>query len=341
MLDYKYYIGLDAHKRNCYFVVLNRKGKILTRKKVPTEEAELVRFVAKYKGPKALVFEETGLAQWLCITFKDKVDHLEVCQATKKMAKSDFRDALEMAELLMANKIKSVFHGETKYVFLRDLVTGYDNLVKNTTQAKNRLSHLFSRTAIRKKGLGIYTNQDAIRLLPGFHRQFVANGLFQQMQMLDQQKRGYLEKFRGNLDPFPEMKLIMGIPGFGIVRTNQVVAHIITPYRFATKYRLFSYAMLVRHQQTSDGKTYGVKSGFAKIQLKEIFKSAALTALMSDNAFRRKYARMLTSGKNERSARSAIAKSLAATVLGVWKSGKPYDDNYRENNRDKNVADDT
>jgi len=341
MLDYKYYIGLDAHKRNSYFVVLNRKGKILMRKKVPTEEAELVRFVAKHKGPKALVFEETGLAQWLFITFKDKVDHLEVCQATKKMAKSDFRDALEMAELLMANKIKSVFHGETKYVFLRDLVTGYVNLVKNTTQAKNRLSHLFSRTAIRERGLGIYTNQDATKLLPGFHRQFVANGLFEQIQMLDKQKREYLKKFKGNLGSFPEMNLIMGIPGFGIVRTNQAVAYMITPYRFATKYKLFSYAMLVRHHQTSDGKTYGVKNGFAKIQLKEIFKSAALTALMSDNAFRRKYEGMINNGTSEGGARSAVAKSLAATVLGVWKTGKPYDDNYRENKGDQSVADDT
>ncbi len=160
MLDYKYYIGLDAHKRNCYFVVVNRKGKVVMRKRMPTEESELVRFISKFKGPKALVFEETGLAHWLYITFKDKVERLEVCQATKKLAKSDFRDALEMAELLMTNKIKTVFHGETKYVFLRDLVTGYVNLVKNTIQAKNRLSHLFSRTAIRKECLGIYTNKD-------------------------------------------------------------------------------------------------------------------------------------------------------------------------------------
>jgi len=338
MLDYKYYIGLDAHKRNCYFVVLNRKGKVLMRKKVPTEEAELVRFVAKYKGPKALVFEETGLAQWLCITFKDKVNRLEVCQATKKMAKSDFRDALEMAELLMANKIKTVFHGETKYVFLRDLVTGYVNLVKNTTQAKNRLSHLFSRTAIRKRGLGIYTNQDAIKLLPGSHRQFVADGLFRQLQLLDEQKLEYLKQFRCNIKSYPEMRLIEGIPGFGVVRTNQAVAYMITPYRFATKYKLFSYAMLTRHRQVSDGNSYGVKSGFAKIQLKEVFKSAALSALMSDNAFRRKYRGMVKNGTSERSARSAVAKSLAATVLGVWKSGKPYDDNYRETRK---LADDT
>ncbi len=341
MLDYKYYIGLDAHKRNCYFVVVNRKGKVVMRKRMPTEESELVRFISKFKGPKALVFEETGLAHWLYITFKDKVERLEVCQATKKLAKSDFRDALEMAELLMTNKIKTVFHGETKYVFLRDLVTGYVNLVKNTIQAKNRLSHLFSRTAIRKECLGIYTNKDAIKRLPGSHRQFVANGLFQQLQMLDKQKLKYLKKFNGNIDSFPEMKLIKGIPGFGIVRTNLAVAYMITPHRFATKYNLFSYAMLVRHHQKSDGKSYGVKSGFAKIQLKEVFKSAALTALMSDTAFRRKYEGMIANGINERSARSAVARSLAATVMGVWKSEKPYDDNYRENKRNQNVADDT
>jgi hypothetical protein len=66
------------------------------------------------------------------------------------------------------------------------------------------------------------------------------------------------------------------------------------------------------------------------VVLKDAFKSAALTSLKTESAFRRKYDAMRDAGKDDRAARGAVAKKVAATVLGVWKSGKKYNDRHTE-----------
>jgi hypothetical protein len=40
--------------------------------------------------------------------------------------------------------------------------------------------------------------------------------------------------------------------------------------------------------------------------------------------FRRKYDALRNAGKSDRVARGAVSKKIAATTLGVWKSGKKY-----------------
>lgn len=88
--------------------------------------------------------------------------------------------------------------------------------------------------------------------------------------------------------------------------------------------------MLVKHKQLSDGLVYGKKSAYGKTELKGIFKMSARQVIQKNNAFRRKYEQMLESGSNAQAASNAVARALAATVLGVWKSGKKYSDRYRE-----------
>jgi hypothetical protein len=83
---------------------------------------------------------------------------------------------------------------------------------------------------------------------------------------------------------------------------------------------------------------YGKKRAYGKTQLKAIFKMAARDVLRSGNAFQRKHAGMISAGASEQAARNAVARALAATVLGVWKSGKKFDDHDREVKSEKNGA---
>jgi len=289
-----------------------------------------LKFINSISGTKALVFEETGLAQWLYILLKDKVDLISVCQAPKKTAKSDFRDAIELADLLRVNRLQTVYHGADEYMDLRDLVHGYECLIQEIVRQKNRYKGLFNRTAINTKEMKIYTDKKAIENLPTETMRFVAGPLFDQIQLFGEQKGEYLKQFKYNLKRYKEMRLIAGIPGFGEVLTNRLVAYIITPKRFPTKYKLYSYAMLIRHKQMSDGVLYGKKVAMAKRELKGVFKTATTVVLMRDNAFRRKYDELRTKGVEHRCAVNSVTRSLAATVFGVWKTGKRYQDSYWE-----------
>jgi len=94
--------------------------------------------------------------------------------------------------------------------------------------------------------------------------------------------------------------------------------------------------MLTKHEQESGGRTYGKKRAHGQAVLKDVFKSAVLGAMKSNTAFRRKYEEMRLAGADDRAARNAVAKKIAATVLGVWKSGKKYNDKYLEVTRRRN-----
>jgi transposase len=329
------YIGLDAHSKRCFFAVINGRGKAVTSQYVKTTDSELLRFVRSIKGRKALVFEEGVVSQWLYLLLKDEVDALVVCQPLKRNGgpKTDKIDAFELADLLRVNRLKSVFHADSELFKIRTLISGYDDVVGSLTRAKNRYKALYRQVAIQSSGTRIFTDETMIGLLPTESQRLVALMLFEQIAVLERQKAAFRNEFEANARRYKPIRLMMSIPGIGAVRANQIVGIMVTPHRFANKYKLYSYAMLTKHSQTSDGKDYGKKKPRGQAILKNVFSNCAVSAVRSQNAFRRKYDEKRSWGSKDHTARVAVAQKYAATVLGVWKSGKKYDDNYTEERR--------
>ena len=334
-MKYRYHIGLDAHSRNCVFAVMDSEGRLEERAKIPTKDSELLRYIKRWRSPVALAFEETTISQWLYVLFENEVKHLVVCdpKANKRPgAKTDKVDAVELADLLRVNRLRPVFHTNDERVELRALVSGYGDLVQEIVRTKNRYSAIYRQSAIRLGGTRCYTNKEMLGVLQSKYQRFVAQSLLEQIALLEEHKKSYQDLFERNMKRFREMKWISSVPGLGPTTTNQIVGIVVSPWRFATKYKLFSYAMLTKHSQMSDGVEYGKRRVNGNSQLKSIFKQAALSAtrVCKENAFRRKYKNMLQQGASERAARNAVARALAATVLAVWKRGKNYSDRYRE-----------
>jgi len=325
------FIGLDAHSKTCFFVVMNKRGKVVMKQRVITDERNILDFVDSVKGQKKLAYEEGVLSQWLYILLKDQVNELVVCQPSEHSgAKNDEIDAGELADLLRVGRLKSVFHADNELMNLRTLVSGQMDLMSVLNQEKNRLKALFRQVAIPTPGAKIYSSPDMAFQLPTDTQKYVACTLFEQIALLEEQRRGYLERFESNAKKYKEIKRLMTIPGIGPIRANQIVAVMVTPFRFPDKYHLFSYSKLTKHNRESDGKQYGKKPASGHPLLKDVFKSAVLGAMKSNTAFRRKYNEKRAAGADAREARNAVAKKIAATVLAVWKTGKNYDDKHKE-----------
>jgi len=333
-MEYKYYIGLDAHSRTCTFAVMNGRGRVLGRQRVPTEERALLDVVRGLRGSKALVLEETTVSHWLYVLLKGEVDKLIVCNPVmnkkRSKAKTDFLDAVELADLLRVDRLEAVFHVDDELMDLRTLVSGHEDLVQELTRCKNRYKALFRKSALHLSGTAAYSRPEAIEQLPCQQQRYVARGLMAQLELLQAQKKDYEKKFKANAKKYKAIRLVMSIPGFGPVLANKIVGIVVSPHRFANKGKFFAYASLVKHVQKSDGRVTGKRQANGCKQLKAVFRIASLAALSSDNAFRRKYDQMRMQGASDRTARQAVARSQAAAVLGVWKSGKKYNDKHRE-----------
>ena len=143
----KYYIGLDAHSSTSTAVVVKEDGEQVLRETFSTTEGNLHGFLRKISGEKHLVFEECHLAQWLYVTLNEEVDRLVVCNpvflAKKQGAKTDYRDALHLAQELRGNHLKAVYHDDSKWIELRTLVNNYLGLVSDIVRTKNRLKAIF------------------------------------------------------------------------------------------------------------------------------------------------------------------------------------------------------
>lgn len=331
------YIGIDAHSRTCFFAVLGKNGKVLKTMRVNTCEKEILAFIRSVKGYKKVAFEEGAISQWLYVLLKDEVNELTVCQLSgQKGAKTDRIDAIEIADLLRINRLKVVFHNDSEFINLRAVISGYDDLVQELVRTKNRYKALFRQVAIIEDGCSFYKSPETIGQLRTDSQAYVAIKLFEQMELLERQKSEFMELFESNARKYKSIKLLTSIPGIGAVRANQLVAIVVTPYRFPTKYKFFAYAMLTKHLRRSDGNTYGKRLASNQRTLKGIFKSAIKDALRSENSFQRKYDEMIKKGSDHRCAQNAACKMLAAIVLGVMKSGKKYNDKQWEVTRRRN-----
>lgn len=329
------YIGLDAHSASCTFVNMNEKAEVISHCQVKTTEKNILGYVRAQKGFKKLTFEESHLSKWLHVLLKKEVDELVVCNARflaeKQGAKTDYRDALHLANELRTNHLTPVFHEENELIEIRSQVGAYNDLVREIAQTKNRYKALFRSEARETKGTMIYKEPERIGELTSSSDRFVAQNLLDQLNHLDKIKKKYLLQFKTNAQKYEGIKKLTTIPGIDLVRSNIIAALICSPGRFENKHKLWAYSMLVKYLQESDGVIYGQKMAQGRRELKCVFVGAAQSVLQHGNSSLRKYYdRLRSKGVDHDMAKFDVARKIAAISLSILKHNKPYDDHYEE-----------
>jgi transposase len=330
------YIGLDAHSATSTAVVVDERGEIKLRETFPTSEANLVAFVQRL--PQAaqlhLTFEECHLAQWLYLTLVEHVDELVVCNpvylAKKPGAKTDFRDALHLAQELRTGHLKPVHHDGSRWIELRVLVSGYLSLVDEMVRTKNRLKAVFRAHGLPTDTDHFYTNAIRARELPHESAQFVAESLFEQIARLEELKKGYRGFFEKNKKRHRPIRNLDSVPGIDIVRSNVIVAAVCQPQRFRNKHQFWGYCMLVRHIQESGGRIYGNKRAHGRVELRDAFIGAAESVLRTETSLREYYDKLRARGVADRDAKVALARKIAALCLCLLKNNDTYQNDYDE-----------
>jgi transposase len=326
------YIGLDAHSATCTAVVVNEKGDIICRKTFATTESQLTSFLESIPGVKHLTFEECHLAQWLYVTLVEYVDRLLVCNpvyvAKKQGAKTDFRDALHLAQELRTGHLKAVHHEESRWIELRVLTNNYLALVDEIIRTKNRLKAVFRSQALDTNGAGFYKDRGRCKELSHESAKFVAESLFDQIERLEKTKGEYREYFQRNVKKYKPIKNITSVPGIDLVRANIIVAVVCTPHRFKNKHVFWGYSMLVRHIQMSGGRIYGNRRIHGRAELRDVFLGAAESALRTDTSLRKYYEALRAKGVDHKDAKIALARKIAALCLSILKNNDVYHDDF-------------
>lgn len=333
-------VALDVHASSFTVEVLTAKGRVAQRLSRATTGRNLIDVVESVVGPKALIVEESHLAQWVKRTLEPYVDRLIVCDPQRNawIAKDEFNDdassAHKLAVLHQGGFLKEIVHPNDEGAQLRGLFLHYFDLNSQMTRFKNKLKATFRQEAISTSGSDFYKEEEHERWLKALrtqrHLQHAAKqrfALVDTLEDLKQQTHGAMVRLAKKR---PAFKLIQGMPGAGPVIATGYVALIDTPHRFSRKNKLWRYASLGNARHTSDNEVYAdhaSKSG--NRVLKWVVMTHFLHAVEQSkktNRFKRQYDALRHKGLDHSPARRVICRALLSTVRAMWIKEEGYRD---------------
>jgi len=320
---YDHYIAIDWSIKNMAIARMTKKSNKITVIDVPSDIENLQAYLRNLKRTKILTIEETTTSQWLYTELKEYVDRILICDPNRNKllgegAKTDKIDASKLVQLLKAGLLKEVYHSTDKFLNLRRVVSGYEDLVKAGVRLKNQryaLLRACGKNGKERAGIPMESQGE----------QFVLDSLDRQIEAYENEKDGYEREFEKLARKNVEIKHQRSLPGIGAINAVKIVARVVTPYRFPDKGHYLSYTGLIKLEKTSGGRSYGKKNPRYSRQLKSVYKSGVLAAIGGNNPINDYYEHLIKE-KNcpDYNARQKACRRLATLSLGVFKSGKKY-----------------
>jgi len=320
---YDHYIAIDWSAINMAIARMTKKANKITVIDVPSDVTEMKVYLKSLKGSKILAFEETTTSQWLYTELKDYADKIFICDPHRNRLlsegpKTDKIDAVKLVKLLRSNLMKEVYHSGSEFLYLRRMVSGYEDLVQSGVRMKNQRYSILracGNSGYEEKEIELKTKSD----------QHVLSCMDRQISLYEQEKKGYIKELRELSKKHKEIRDQRGLPGIDVVNAVKIVARVVSPYRFKSNGHYLSYAGLIKLDRISGGRSYGRKEPRYSRQLKSAYKTAVITAIGGNNEINDYYEHLIRDKRySEHNARSASCRKLAILSMGVLKSGKKY-----------------
>jgi len=329
------YIGLDAHSKTCTFVCQDSEGSIIREGTFVTNETNLRGFLRSIPGKKALTFEESNIAQWLYVLLYREVEQLVVCHPAhlpkKSGPKSDYRDALHLANQLRSKNLTAVYHDDSFMMKLRTLVSSYEDLCREGIGLQSKYKAILRAEGIATESAH-FTKHNRMKANEVKHptTRLVAESLYHRIVTNEELKRLYKEQFKENIKSEAMLRNISSIPGVGPVYAHVITAYICSGHRFENKHKLWAYSKLVRQHDISDGQIMRVRHPHGRSELKSAFMGIAhgiaMRSEISKSALHEFYRHQISKGLDSRRARKATARKVASICLAIMKGNCRYKD---------------
>ncbi len=331
----RYCIGMDVHCAFSEFAVLDVSAQLLQRGQCATSIPALIAELEKVARPRCLVIEEGPLADWLWRNLRSHVEEMVVCNPRRNRLiaqegdKDDPLDAAKLAHLFLGGYVKPVHHSDcSDRALLKQHVALYHDRVRHRVSEALRIVSLLRRHGVfvREKHFVATADRDTILTrLP----KSLANDvrlLWQGYDVAVSQEewmRCQLVRLAKEEDV---VRRFVELPGIAWVRAVTLFVWLDTPWRFRSKSALWKYlgiGLQRRHSGTGPERLR-VPCAVNRLLKSTILGAARSAVAQGDNPFADQYRRWLEQGLSPKLARRNVARSLAATLWGLWKNGRVY-----------------
>ena len=274
--EYDHYIGIDWSHSSMAISRATQKRDLLQTIESKADVSDLRAYLKNLKGKKILTLEESTSSQWLYVELREDVDKILICDPRrnhllKEGCKTDKIDSVKLVKLLKAGLLKEVYHSTDDYIYLRRLVSSYEDLVNTIVRIKNQKS-----AVLRLEGRS--KNETLPESSPLFTN-FIYEDKSQIVEMLEKRKKLYEHEFEKCSKKYKEIKLLKDIPGIGLISSVKIASRVVDANRFKNKGHFLSYCGLVKLERSSGGKTYNrINFKYSRL-MKSVFKTAALSGI--------------------------------------------------------------
>ena len=340
------YIGLDSHASSCTVAVIGPSGRKLQCQVIETNAKALINFIRTIPKNRRLIFEEGTHSNWLYEVLAPHVQEIVVVGVRRSRGpKDDKSDAFALAENLRIGNVKvRIYKKRGEFATLSHLAKAHGTLVADTVRTQNRIKSLLRSRGLSTSGTQVYSTngrESWVTKLPTPARGR-AELLYSQYDALLELRKSAEKQMLAEARNHAVYRMIKTCPGFGKIRTAQLLPIVVTPYRFANKRQFWSYCglgIVMRSSsdwvRTQDGqwikapvqRTRGLNRNFNHT-LKHIFKGAATTVICragKDDPLYQHYQQLLDGGTKPNLAKLTISRQIASIVLAVWRSQEEYD----------------
>lgn len=331
------YIAWDVHCSFTEMAVVDSRGKVFKRERVATRIDGLSRVLEEVARPRWLTFEEGPMSGWLYRSFHDQVDKLVVCEPrrnhliAKDSDKDDPIDSEKLAQLLRGGYLKSVHQKNSlEGAIFKQFVGAYHDSVRDRVRTGNAILAQLRRFGVfcSEKEMADAGNRKAI--LKQLPRQRLLRDSIELLWLTYDTHVEQAETMRSWLEREsrrePMIRRFVEVPGLGWIRAATFFVYVDTPWRFRGKQALWKYAGIgLERCHSGAGPTQVRVAQSANRPLRGVLVGAAKTAVRTnDNPFYDQYQRWKETGISARNATRNVARSLAATLWGMWKNDSPY-----------------
>jgi transposase len=332
-----HFIGMDVHCQFCDLAVVNPAGEVCQRQCCDTTIPALRKAIEVVKRPRLLVFEEGPLADWLSRNLAPVVDKVVVSEPrrnrliTEDGDKDDPIDAGKLAQLLRGGFVKLVHQSQdlSRSLF-KQQVGLYHDRVRHRVAEGLRVASLFRRHGVMIREKHFIAGEDRPGLLQRLPDDAGLRTVVKCLWRGYDQAMAQEKVLRRRLIILAKKEEVVcrfqEVPGVGPVRAATFFVYVDTPWRFASKQALWKYLGIGLERRRSGNRPECLRVPWRSNRLlKCTILGAALSAVVQrDNPFADQHRRWLEEGLTRRLAKRNVARSLAATLWGLWKNGSVY-----------------
>jgi transposase len=331
------FVGLDISQKMTAICVVDNTGRRLWRGQCASDPEQIEKVVRRQAGEDARIGLETGpMTPWLVHELRGRLLDITCLDARHARAalkmqinKTDQNDAEGLAQIMRTGWYRSVHVKSFDSHRARALLGARAQLVGMTTRLSNNIRgvlKIFGMLPGTMRGLPFDRRVEAM-LVDRQDMAPIIRPMLVAWRDLRVQIAAFDKAVRQITKSSPTCRLLMSVPGIGVLSVLAYVSSVEDPARFSRSRSVAAHFGLTPKQyQSGEMDRSGRISKYGDTLTRTLMYEAATVLLrrVKRQSSLQDWAQAVARRSGEGKARVALARKLSVILHSIWRSGEPF-----------------